>query len=123
MQSNRVHEEETALAWRRTQAEHLGGISSRVAELQQQIATVRTQAGELRGERKRLLAEYDRLQETHGRRGASSYELVVQGNALFHEEIALAHRWVCLLQEQLTLQNEHHALLSAPTRSCLPPDE
>jgi hypothetical protein len=120
MHSNRIHEEETAPARRLTQAEHLGGLSSQVAELRQMIATVRAAVAVVREERHRLLAEYERVWTTYGVCCGRSYELATQCKTLLNTETGLALRWVWLLQEQLTLQNERRVLLTEHTRTYLP---
>jgi hypothetical protein len=71
-------------------------------------------------ERQRLVAEYQSLQPNGAMSRARSYEVAVQVDALLHEEIALALRWVCLIQEQLALQKDHHTVLTEFTRLCLP---
>jgi hypothetical protein len=119
MQSNRIHEEETAPAWQFTQAEHLQGLRSQVAELRGQIAGVRAQVAAVREERHMLLAKYKRVQGTCDVCCGRSYDLAKQCAALLCTENALALRWVCLLQEQLTLQSEHRALLAERTRPYL----
>jgi hypothetical protein len=116
MQSNRIHEEETAPAWRFFQAEHLQGLRRQVAELRDLIADVRAQVAAVREERHLLLAEYKRVKATSGVYAARSYNLARRCRTLLDTENALALRWMCLLQEQLTLQNERHALLREHTR-------
>jgi hypothetical protein len=122
MQSNRIHEEQTAPAWRLTQAKRSEGFSSQVVELRHLTATVRAQVAAVREERHRLLAEYERLQATYGVCCGRSYDLAMQCEMLLDTEAELVLRWACVLQEKLTLQNEHLAVLRAHTHSCRPLD-